>query len=149
MAEAAKLCPYEQDYLSLLARRKQLKAAKIGRKWYTTVEWINDYLKDKKPEHIIPESNKEKKQARVEVAPLSNRFFTKPTIALLIALGFIILVSVAIAYNSIFSKVNELEKKAGESQFIPEEIIKIPDDSGNYEVYGVGRVRLGVEPTAE
>ena len=33
MLEASKLCSYDQDYLSLMARRGWIKADKIGKKW--------------------------------------------------------------------------------------------------------------------
>lgn len=35
---------YSQAYLSLLVQRKKLKAKRIGRNFYTTQEWFNDYL---------------------------------------------------------------------------------------------------------
>ena len=57
MAEAAKLCSYDQEYLSLLARRKQLEAVKIGKKWHTTVNWLNEYLEKMRPEEIISFEN--------------------------------------------------------------------------------------------
>ena len=31
-------------YLSILAQRGKLKTKKIGRNYYTTIEWFNDYL---------------------------------------------------------------------------------------------------------
>lgn len=36
LSEAAKGTPYSQEYLSLLARKGQLDAVKIGRNWHTT-----------------------------------------------------------------------------------------------------------------
>jgi hypothetical protein len=42
---ATKFCNYSQEYLSLRARRKKLRAVKIGRAWMTTKEWIEEYLK--------------------------------------------------------------------------------------------------------
>ena len=35
---------YSTAYLSLLVQRKKLKAKKIGRNFYTTQEWFEDYL---------------------------------------------------------------------------------------------------------
>ena len=35
---------YSQAYLSLLVQRKKLKAKRIGRNYYTTQVWFNDYL---------------------------------------------------------------------------------------------------------
>ncbi len=44
LAEAAKLTPYSQEYLSLLARRGLIAATKIGKNWYVSPEALNDYL---------------------------------------------------------------------------------------------------------
>ena len=42
--EATKHCKYSQEYLSLRARQKKLKAVKLGRNWFTTKEWLSEYL---------------------------------------------------------------------------------------------------------
>ena len=44
LEEATKYCDYHQDYLSLRARQKKLKAVKFGRNWVTTKEWLEEYL---------------------------------------------------------------------------------------------------------
>ncbi len=44
LAEAAKLTPYSQEYISLLARRGKLLAWKKGRNWCTTREAVQSYL---------------------------------------------------------------------------------------------------------
>ena len=44
LAEAAKLTNYSQDYISLLCRRRKMKGEKLGRNWFTTKEWIDDYI---------------------------------------------------------------------------------------------------------
>ncbi|MDD5290012.1 MAG: hypothetical protein PHT40_02310 [Patescibacteria group bacterium] len=46
LSEAAKLCTYSQEYLSLLARRGELKAQKIGRNWFTKTDWLKKYIED-------------------------------------------------------------------------------------------------------
>ncbi len=43
LAEAAKGAPYSQEYLSLLARKGQLDALKIGRNWHTTSAAVEAY----------------------------------------------------------------------------------------------------------
>ena len=43
LSQAATRCPYSQEYLSLRARQGKLKAAKIGRNWFTTSEWLQEY----------------------------------------------------------------------------------------------------------
>jgi len=44
LVEASQLCPYSQEYLSLLARKGKIKAEKIDGVWYTTPEAIKDYV---------------------------------------------------------------------------------------------------------
>lgn len=44
LREAAKLVPYSQDYLSLLARTGKLEAKKQGRNWVTTRQALETYL---------------------------------------------------------------------------------------------------------
>ena len=44
LAEASKLTPYSQEYLSLRARQGKLQAKKIGRDWMTTNDWLDEYL---------------------------------------------------------------------------------------------------------
>ena len=43
--EASQLCDYSQEYLSLRARQKKLKAVKMGRNWVTTKEWLDEYVR--------------------------------------------------------------------------------------------------------
>jgi hypothetical protein len=45
LAEAANYSGYSQEYLSLRARQRKLKAIKIARNWATTKEWIDEYFK--------------------------------------------------------------------------------------------------------
>ena len=45
LKEAAKYSGYSQEYLSLRARQKKLKAIKIARNWVTTKEWIDEYFR--------------------------------------------------------------------------------------------------------
>ncbi|MBU4360428.1 collagen-like protein, partial [Patescibacteria group bacterium] len=46
LADAAELCSYSQDYLSLLARRGILKSKKFGRNWFTRKEWLIEYVRE-------------------------------------------------------------------------------------------------------
>lgn len=48
LAEASKLCPYSQEYLSLLARKGKLETIKIGRNWVTTRKAVEEYVKRNK-----------------------------------------------------------------------------------------------------
>lgn len=45
LKEAAALSPYSAEYLNLLARKKKIKARKIGRDWLITKTDLFDYLK--------------------------------------------------------------------------------------------------------
>lgn len=44
LQEAAKYCPYSQEYLSLLARRGKLSSVKFSRNWMTTREAVDSYM---------------------------------------------------------------------------------------------------------
>lgn len=44
LTEAAKNTPYSAEYLSLLARKKKLRAKKIGKDWHTTRAAVETYL---------------------------------------------------------------------------------------------------------
>ena len=44
LSEASKKCSYTQEYLSLLARRGELKAVKKQGKWYTSDGWLENYI---------------------------------------------------------------------------------------------------------
>lgn len=48
LAEASKLSPYSQEYLSLLARKGKLETIKIGRNWVTTRKAIKEYVERNK-----------------------------------------------------------------------------------------------------
>ncbi|MDD5146510.1 MAG: hypothetical protein PHN39_02115 [Candidatus Pacebacteria bacterium] len=45
LTEASVASGYSQEYLSLRARQRKLRAVKIGRNWVTTQEWLDNYLK--------------------------------------------------------------------------------------------------------
>lgn len=44
LSQAAEFCSYSQEYLSLRARQGKLRAVKIGRNWFTTEDWLREYL---------------------------------------------------------------------------------------------------------
>ena len=44
LTEAGEISGYSQEYLSLRARQKKLRAVKMGRNWVTTREWLDEYL---------------------------------------------------------------------------------------------------------
>jgi len=61
LEEATHYCNYSQEYLSLRARQKKLKAIKFGRNWVTKKEWLKEYLKKveiyKNKKIILPPEN--------------------------------------------------------------------------------------------
>src|SRR3989338_6010634 len=44
LREASSRIPYSQDYLRLLIRLGYLQGIKLGRNWFTTGEWVEEYL---------------------------------------------------------------------------------------------------------
>jgi hypothetical protein len=48
LQEATKYCNYSQEYLSLRARQKKLKAIKTKKDWMTTREWLEKYIQSHK-----------------------------------------------------------------------------------------------------
>ncbi len=48
LKEAAELCEYSQEYLSLRSRQGKLKAKKIGRTWMTTKSLLDEYINSTK-----------------------------------------------------------------------------------------------------
>jgi len=43
LSEAARISGYTPEHLNLLSRKRILKSEKIGRNWFTTAEWVNEY----------------------------------------------------------------------------------------------------------
>jgi hypothetical protein len=140
MADAAKICPYEQEYLSLLARRQELRAEKIGRNWYTTIEWLNDYLKEKKPSEVIVSEEKLEKGIEEKIIKREKNVFQ-------IVLVWVIFTSLAVAvgffvFDKISKRLEGVEQKTKTNTFVPEEITQVPNESGGYDIYGTGKMKL-------
>jgi len=142
MAEAAALCTYDQEYLSLLARRSLLQAEKIGKKWYTTRHWLNDYLRENRPNEIIKPTKK------VQDGP--TRFFGRPKIfrLSLVAISLVAIIGIS-SYWYTARRISQLEQKANDNKFILNEIVRIPDDQGNINTYGSGMVKINQEKPLE
>lgn len=65
LSRVAKEKKYAQEYLGLLARRGDLGSIRIGKRWYTTREWFEEFLRDseiKKQEVRIEEMKTEQVQ---------------------------------------------------------------------------------------
>lgn len=102
MWEASKLCSYSQEYLSLLSRRGLLKATKQGKKWYTTIPWLNDYLADKKPGEVIHPK-------RASIFSLGKTGVGKQWAVALVIL--VVLFSVVHAFDGMSTRIAELEER--------------------------------------
>ncbi|KKT71932.1 MAG: hypothetical protein UW66_C0018G0015 [Candidatus Moranbacteria bacterium GW2011_GWF1_44_4] len=46
LSAIAKEKKYAQEYLGLLARRGDIGSIRIGKRWYTKVEWFSEFLSD-------------------------------------------------------------------------------------------------------
>lgn len=140
MAQAAEVSPYEQDYLSLLARRGELKAEKIGRNWYTTIEWLNEYLKEKKPSDIILPREKMGEKIPRNIAKRQKNIFQ------IVLVWVIFTVLFAVVGFFIFDKINKklegIEEKTDVNKFVPDEITRVPNENGGVDVYGTGRMKI-------
>ncbi len=62
LLEAANLCSYSQEYISLLVRKKLLQGEKIGRNWFTKKEWLEKYIL----EHPAEKKGNTKGELKVE-----------------------------------------------------------------------------------
>lgn len=51
LKDAEKYSPYSAEYLNLLARKKKIKAVKIGRDWLVRKEDLFDYLKSQQEQN--------------------------------------------------------------------------------------------------
>ena len=81
LQEATRLCSYSQDYLSLRARQGKLKAAKFGRNWVTTKDWLQDYLKtigDYSVNHVNDKKLKKKLKAKAKIKRKAKPKAKKP-----------------------------------------------------------------------
>lgn len=64
LAEASRTTGYTPEHLNLMARKKILRAEKLGRNWYTTKLWL-DYFLVSNPTNRKKEIVKEKKQNEI------------------------------------------------------------------------------------
>src|SRR3989344_7269906 len=58
LADIAKEFGVSQDYLRFLIFKKKLKAAKFGRNWFTTREWMKDFFSSTPPRDEYAESSR-------------------------------------------------------------------------------------------
>ncbi len=81
LQDAAKSCSYSQEYLSLRARQKKLRAIKLDGRWVTTQKWLDEYLRQVKGEedkHISKE--RVIKKRRLTRERILKKFIGRPLI---------------------------------------------------------------------
>jgi hypothetical protein len=135
MSQATQFCNYSQDYLSLLARRGVLEAKKIGRKWYTTRDWLNEYLKVTRPNELITQNEEETQSESVHILK-SPQILKWSLVAMSVLLAI-----VAFSFWNTARRINQLEQKSNSDKFIPNKIIQFPNDEGKIETYASGMIR--------
>jgi len=124
MAEATNICTYDQEYLSLLARRGLLQAEKIGRNWYTKREWLNNYLQKNRPNEVI---RNEQESVQKNKGTFKNSKILKPSY---IGIGVISIIMI-FAFGYIVHRLNQLEQKAAKNAYIFNDIEALSNDGGN------------------
>jgi hypothetical protein len=126
LKEAAKITPYQQEYLSLLCRRKQIKAIKINHKWHTTEKWLNAYLKVYKTDELIEEPN----------TNITKKIYYP--LALTVTLVLVLLAtSLALFQNR--------QVHVAEESFTPNQRTIIFDENGNRIIQETGTRVLGTD----
>lgn len=71
--DATKFCDYSQEYLSLRARRGKLRAIKNGRNWFTTKEWLDEYIEktEQYKEELIKKTREKEIFFKINAVPFS------------------------------------------------------------------------------
>src|SRR3989344_3516375 len=72
LQEATHQCSYTQEYLSLRARQGKLKARKLGRNWFTTKDWLNEYVQGATDFNVEMEEKRSLTRPAVFSAPPVN-----------------------------------------------------------------------------
>lgn len=110
LAEATKYCPHSQEYLSLRARQRKLKAIKIGRNWITKKEWLAEYLNN------VEVYNNNLKAKKIVAPPsglkrkISPKIF-QPRFVLTIGLVIVLLITGIIVTKESFRNMTALTAK--------------------------------------
>jgi len=112
-----------------------LQAEKVGRNWFTTVDWLNDYIEEKKPDRII-ETDEDGGSFWKKIYLKKETFW----------LGFLLLLLFSLAgywfWENEQKNLSSVENTQEQGMFISEEIIKIPNEDGGYDIYEAGRRRI-------
>ena len=103
MWEASKVCSYSQEYLSLLARKRLLRAVKKENKWLTTIPWLTEYLADKKPDEVIISRGKAHQLVAQKRGVLPQKY-----VVITLAIFFVSIIVVAI-FSQMSKRISLLE----------------------------------------
>lgn len=103
MWEASKVCSYSQEYLSLLSRRRLLKAVKKENKWLTTIPWLMEYLADKKPDEVVISREKAAQLFEEKRGGAYGKYWA------VAAAVFFVLVIGAVIFSQMSNKISALE----------------------------------------
>ena len=125
LQEATQYCNYSQEYLSLRARQKKLKAVKFGRNWLTKKEWLKNYLRKvetyKNKEVVTPPENlRVGEPRRIQTAPRIRFGFILALIFVLLVAGIVFSGKESFKYPLILiEEFNEnIEKTFPETSFL-------------------------------
>ncbi|MBU1091344.1 hypothetical protein KKA27_00525, partial [Patescibacteria group bacterium] len=85
LKEAAEIHRCTQRHLSLLCRQEKIRADRVGKKWYTKKEWVDEYfLNDKNDRDVVVEPN----ITKINNKPLRRLSFVMTIIAILASTAF-------------------------------------------------------------
>jgi len=127
LQEATKYCQYSQEYLSLRARQGKLKSVKFGQSWFTTRQWLEEYVaeseeynKDRKKRALKNKktnSSVEKILNKKNIVPSSLPIERKP----LLRFGFVFfLVLVLLIASGVFGRESFRHVSGNLSLFVPD-----------------------------
>jgi hypothetical protein len=102
LAQAAKNCPYSQEYLALRARQGKLKAVKFGRNWKTRIDWVQEYTVGVKEYNVkIVEAKKADCVLEDRTSPPPDNLPVEDIKRLRLALGCLALFSGIFLFSSV------------------------------------------------
>lgn len=174
LQEAAKLCLYSQDYLSLRARQGKLKAQKIGRNWVTTEDWLKDYISKvegfkngldvrKQKETVVVKKQKITKTVSLDIKdippplnlpvkdeipiPKTNMFFSPLGAGVATALLFLFVFSgVVFGRDGVMDFVNSTRER---SQNIVKEVVMAARNTQNLSIIDIKNVTYDLQSKAD
>ena len=133
LAEMAQMCPYDQEYLSLLARQGKLECKKIGKKWYTTAEAVNEYLEEKRPGEKVADC--EEKQLQPKKIKFNYSL-------LFLGAGCLLIVVSLFIYQSVESKISQLETKTAQIEYSPKNAVYPLNLPGYSDFFAPGKLEF-------